>query len=72
MNNNQAEMKMTRSQLKQEWQDILDLANHNKELARWLDARDVAFKAGDDTSGYTNAIRLKYRAIMLGNYDQAA
>ena len=57
--------KSTAEHTRREWQDILDLANHNKSLALWLDARDRAFNAGFSTEGYTSAIRKEYRALML-------
>lgn len=55
---------MTKTQLKAEWQDILDLSVHNQSLKLWLDARDIAFVAGVSIDGYTKAIRNEYRRIM--------
>ena len=52
----------------QEWAEIIDLAKHNASLARWLEARDEAHRQGDNTAGYTRAIRREYRLIMKGEY----
>ena len=56
----------------QEWQEILTHAAHNKGIALWLGAREIAFKDGQPTDGYTRAIRREYRDIMRGLYPEVA
>ena len=63
---------MSKNQLSKEWAEITQYAVHNKAIALWLQARDVAFREGEATDGYTRAIRREYRQIMRGLYPQAA
>ena len=63
---------MTRKQSKQEWMNILDLAQHNLTLGNLLAVREAAYNAGIQSDYLTNAIRKEYRAIMRGNFGQAA
>lgn len=62
---------MSPKQLDQEWQDILRYAPANPAIRLWLAAREVAYKAGEDTTGYTRSIRREYRQIMRGLYPNA-
>ena len=63
---------MKREQRKQEWLDILDLAQHNLTLNRWLSVREAAYNAGIPSDYLTTEIRKEYRCIIRMQFDEAA
>ena len=54
------------NKLHDEWKAILAFGKKDDAIGRWLHARELAFKKGDRSDGYTDAIRREYRIRKRG------